>query len=157
MFRVPSLVFLLRAVEENAVKVQAIPRVPGGARVLLSCGVSRGKRRQFVVLGPALPGESPQSSSGRALGSVREVRAILAAHNTSDDGGGDGGGGEASGPTQRLYGPGMTIELALSSDPVMQAIASVNDESTAWPVLARLCQSQGWRLMDIESGRVMSW
>lgn len=113
--------------------------------------MARAKRRQFVLLGPPPAGGSPQAPEAQPLGSLRAVRDVLAAHNTSAD------GSPIEGGTQRLYGPGMSVELSLSTDPVTQAIASVNDESTAWPVLSRLCEAHKWRLMDIESGRIMSW
>ena len=103
-----------------------------------------------MLLGPAI--SDPASPDAKPLGSLSAVREILANCNT----GPDGGPAPATG-TQRLYGPGMTIEIALGIDPVTQAIASVNDEPTAWPVLSRLCQTHKWRLMDIETGRIMSW
>ncbi len=113
--------------------------------------MARSKRRQFVLLGPPPAGGSPQAPEATPLGSLRSVRETLAAFNTSSD------GSPSEGATERLYGPGMSVELSLGTDPVMQAIASVNDEPTAWPVLSRLCQTHHWRLMDIESGRIMSW
>ncbi len=113
--------------------------------------MSRAKRRQFVLLGP--PTGSPQSPEARPLGSLRDVREVLAGFNTSTD----GGAATDSSGTERLYGPGMTVDISLGCEPVTQAIASVNDEATAWPVLSRLCQSRQWRLMDIESGRIMNW
>jgi hypothetical protein len=57
----------------------------------------------------------------------------------------------------RFYGPGMIVEVATSAEPVAQAMINVNDEPIAWPVLSRLCQAMKWRLMDVESGRVMNW
>ncbi|MFO0830803.1 MAG: hypothetical protein U0637_03060 [Phycisphaerales bacterium] len=111
--------------------------------------MARSKRRQFVLLGP--PTGAPQAPEAQPLGSLRSVRQVLAAFNTGPD------GSPTEGATERLYGPGMTIEVSLGTDPVTQAIASVNDEPTAWPVLSRLCQAHHWRLMDIESGRIMSW
>ncbi len=111
--------------------------------------MAKSKRRQFVLLGS--PTGSPQAPDASPLGSLRAVREVLASFNTGTD------GSPTEGGTERLYGPGMTVEISLGAEPVTQAIASVNDESTAWPVLSRLCQTHHWRLMDIESGRIMSW
>ena len=102
------------------------------------------KRRQLVLMGPAVKG------SAAPLDKLADVRAILARHNTSPDGG----------PTKdstiaALHGPGLLVELPTSSDPVNQGIITLSDEDTAWPVLMRLMKSQGWRLMDIETGQTL--
>lgn len=102
------------------------------------------KRRQLVIIGK----EGPGGGAG-PLGALREVRHILAGYNTSGDGSGPGDSG-----IERLFGPGMMVELPGSNDPVTQAIANVNDEELAFPVLMKLTKTLGWRLMDIESGRV---
>ena len=99
------------------------------------------KRRQLVLMGPAVKG------SAAPLGKLADVRAILARHNTSPDGG----------PTKdstiaALHGPGLLVELPTSSDPVNQGIITLSDEDT---VLMRLMKSQGWRLMDIETGQTL--
>lgn len=107
-----------------------------------------------MLIGPAGPADGAQP-----LGNARAVLATLARFNTSDD-----TAPASSGPTTRLYGPGMTIELSLdaasrasTSVQVMQALVSVNDEPFAWPVLEKLGKATGWRLMDMESGRVMAF
>jgi len=84
-----------------------------------------------------------------ALGPLREVRSGLARFNTS----GDGTGAETSG-LERLHGPGMVVEVPTSLDPVNQAIATLNDEDYAFPVLLKLCRVLGWKMMDMETGRV---
>lgn len=117
------------------------------ARAANNPPVSR-KRRTLVLLGA----ESRRGESA-ALGSLKDVRAALAACNTS----GDGGVPDSGNPLERLYGPGMSVELATSADPVTQAIVHVNDEPIAWPVLERMCRSRAWRLMDMESGRMMTF
>jgi hypothetical protein len=104
------------------------------------------KRRQFVVLGPARSG-----GGNEHLGRIAEVRAVLARTNTSADGAG------ASGGIERLHGPGFTIDLPTSNDSVTQLIASLHDESYAWPVLEKLCRGNGWMLMDMESGRTLAF
>jgi len=87
--------------------------------------------------------------SPEALGTLREVRAVLAGYNTAPD----GSRSETLG-IERLHGPGMVLELPNAADTVQQAMASVNDEDIAFPVLMKLCKARGWRLMDMESGRV---
>lgn len=84
-----------------------------------------------------------------ALGSQREVRDSLIRFNTGSDGLAPKSG------TEMLHGPGFVVEMATSVDPVTQLIASVNDEDIAWPVLLRLCRELRWRMMDIETGRVL--
>jgi hypothetical protein len=78
------------------------------------------------------------------------VRHALALFNTSGDGSGADGAG-----LERLHGPGMVIEIPTSTDPVSQAIATINDEDYAFPVLLKMCRKLGWRMMDIETGRVL--
>lgn len=104
------------------------------------------KRRQFVVLGSAKEG-----GGNNALGRMSEVRKLLAARNTSGDGAAN------DGPIERLHGPGFVIDLPTSSDVVTQLIASLHDESYAWPVLEGLCKANSWMLMDMESGRTLSF
>jgi hypothetical protein len=102
------------------------------------------KRRQLVLMGPAVKG------SAAPLGKLADVRAILARHNTSPD-----GGPIKDSTIAELHGPGLLVELPTSSDPVNQGIITLSDEDTAWPVLMRLMKSQGWRLMDIETGQTL--
>jgi hypothetical protein len=82
---------------------------------------------------------------------MSEVRDVLAARNTSSD------GAFTTGPIERLHGPGMVIDLPTSNDSVTQLIASLHDEGYAWPVLEAICKSNKWILMDIESGRTLSF
>jgi hypothetical protein len=107
----------------------------------------RRKRRQLLLIGP-----DGGTGGNQPLGKLADVRAALAGYNTSEDG---------SPPTTygllRLFGPGYSIDLATSSDPVTQAITTLTDEDIAWRVLERLCRATRWRLMDMESGRVMQW
>jgi hypothetical protein len=101
------------------------------------------KRRQLVIMGPD-NGGSPQP-----LGLRKDVATKLSNFNTAPDGGPASGGG-----TEFLYGPGMVIELPTTTDQIAQAIASINDEDIALPVLMKLCKQLQWRMMDIESGRM---
>ncbi|MDX2131995.1 MAG: hypothetical protein SFY69_08085 [Planctomycetota bacterium] len=106
--------------------------------------MARKKSRQIVLMGKEGAGDAPP------LGKVREVRDTLAGFNTSGDGSAPGGMG-----LERLYGPGMVVEIPTSVEPVTQVIATMNDEETAFPVLMKLCKLTGWRMMDVESGRVL--
>jgi hypothetical protein len=84
------------------------------------------------------------------LGKLAEVREILAHYNTSHD------GGPIKDPMMAgLHGPGLYVELPTSTEPVSQGIITLSDEDTAWPVLMRLVKTQGWRLMDIETGQTL--
>jgi hypothetical protein len=85
----------------------------------------------------------------KPLGDLREVRARLAAFNTS----GDGTGPDVTG-LERLHGPGMVVEIPTAQPTVQQAIATLNDEDYAFPVLVRMCRELGWKMMDLETGRV---
>lgn len=122
---------------------------PRSRRASTLGGVSR-RRRQLVLLGPAAG--DPADSASTPLGRLASVLATLANFNTSCEAEPD-----VQQPTVRLYGPGMTMEVPTASDPLTQAIISVHDETTAWPVLERLGRATGWRLMDMESGRVMAF
>lgn len=102
--------------------------------------MAKKKSRQIVVMGVERQGGSVP------LGTLREVRSLLERYNTSGD-------GTPAGVLERLYGPGMVVELPTSGEVVNQAIAWLNDEDTAFPVLRRLCKETGWRLMDLETGR----
>lgn len=98
-------------------------------------------------MGPLPPGGAPSAMS--PLGSLREVRARLAEYNTSPD-----GAPPRTHGTEFLYGPGFSIEIATSSEPVMQGIITVTEDDIAMPVLFRLVRTLKWRMMDMESGRV---
>lgn len=111
------------------------------------------KKRTLVLL---KGGEGSGGGGLPPLGTLREVRAAMAGFNIAPDGSGAAGMGERIG-TGVLHGPGMVVEIMLPSDQrepdVTQALIAVTDEDFAWPVLARMCRSQGWKLMDPESGR----
>jgi len=108
----------------------------------LRWSVSR-KRRQIVLL-------SPKDGGGmNALGTPAELRAKFANFNTGPD-----GGPNTSMGTEFFHGPGIAVELPSGQDVITQAIVSISDEDIAWPVLGRLCKSTGWKMMDMESGRV---
>lgn len=101
------------------------------------------KRRQLVIIG-----KESKGGGCAPLGALREVRAVLAGFNTSGDGTPTDSG------IEKLHGPGMVVELPTANDPVPQAIANVNDDDLALLVLMKLAKATGWRLMDIESGRM---
>ncbi len=80
------------------------------------------------------------------LGSLRDLRATFARFNTAGD-------GTPPGVLERLFGPGMVIELPTGQDVVNQAIVTTNDEDTSFPVLMKMCKTLGWSMLDMESGR----
>ncbi len=100
------------------------------------------KRRQIVLLNSKTDGDT-------ALGRLDDVRAKLAEFNTSLD----GGAGKSMG-TEFLYGPGFTVEVPTMQEKVAQAIVTLQDEEIGLPVLFRACRALGWKMMDMESGRV---
>lgn len=82
------------------------------------------------------------------LGTLAEIRELLAAFNTAPD-----GGESASLGLERLHGPGFVVDLPTSIERPMQVMASINDDETAWPVLSRICRRLGWSMLDGETGR----
>jgi hypothetical protein len=101
--------------------------------------------RQIILFQPSDPEDA---AAGMAeLGSPSNLEHRLRPYNIAPD------GGKGAMGTTSLYGPGLVIEVPSAADEVNQLMASVDDEETAWPVLARLCREQGWKLMDPESGR----
>jgi len=81
------------------------------------------------------------------IGSPRSIERRLRPYNIAPD------GGKGAIGTLSLYGPGLVIEMPIAVDEINQLMASVDDEETAWPVLARICRELGWKLMDPDSGR----
>ena len=81
------------------------------------------------------------------MGSQRQVLDAMAGCNTAPDGSGAGAG------SLSVYGPGMICELPLGVDTITQIMVTVKDRDMAWPVLAKLCRANSWRLLDPESGR----
>lgn len=100
-------------------------------------------KRQLVLVKHTDPERDPEP-----LGSLAEVVRALADFNTAPD------GAASSGPTRSLYGPGMVVEVGTSQPRIMQAMVTVIEDDMAWPVLSRLCRRLGWKMMDIDSGRV---
>lgn len=82
-----------------------------------------------------------------ALGSQKEVIALLAPYNTAPDGGAPGLGAII------LWGPGMTMTLATTQPQVAQLLVHMTDEDIAMPVLMRACKALGWAMTDLETGR----
>ncbi len=102
--------------------------------------------RQLILLNSPAEGETAAS-----LGIKRDLLKTLATLNTSPDGSQEPGGTVA-------YGPGITVEFPMvdDKDEVFQALISVTDEDIAWAVLGRMCQKNGWALMDPDSGRTFT-
>ncbi|MBL8877043.1 MAG: hypothetical protein JNM86_14710 [Phycisphaerae bacterium] len=91
-----------------------------------------------------------QDGQGAPMGTVKEVKEILAVYNTAPD----GSPRSASLGTEVLHGPGLIIELPINQDEVTQALVTVLDDDIAWPVLSRVCKAVAWKMMDVETGRV---
>jgi hypothetical protein len=101
-------------------------------------------KRQFVFTLPApRPGEAAPP-----LGTPAALVGALSAFNTAPD----GGPSKALG-TQRLHGPGFVVDIPDGQPQITQAMITVTEEDTAWPVLVRICKSLGWKMVDLESGR----
>jgi len=102
--------------------------------------------RQIILFRPSDP-EDP--SAGMAdLGSPGAVVRLLRRFNIAPD----GDSGRAMG-TQTLHGPGLVLEIPDAADSINQLMATVNDQDTAWSVLARLCRELELKMMDPESGQ----
>lgn len=100
-------------------------------------------KRQLVITGPAPddPDENP------TLGSRSSVLKTLSSFNTWPD----VEGGEF------LYGPGLTMQITPGADELNQMLVAVLDEDIAWAVLTRLCKTTHWQLLDLDSGRSLSF
>ncbi|MBX3381349.1 MAG: hypothetical protein KF805_14735 [Phycisphaeraceae bacterium] len=121
------------------------------------------KKRQIVLMKGSLtgvaalaagtratPARQDGTQSGGPIGTISEVKEVLAHYNTAPD----GSPRSASLGTEVLHGPGLIIELPTNQDEVTQALVTVIDDDIAWPVLSRLCKAAGWKMMDVETGRV---
>ncbi|MCA9271422.1 MAG: hypothetical protein KDA31_00095 [Phycisphaerales bacterium] len=101
--------------------------------------------RQIILFQPRDPEDA---GAGMAeIGSPRSVERTLRPFNIAPD------GAKGAIGTLSFYGPGLVIEVPIAADEINQLMASVDDEETAWPVLARICRELGWKMMDPESGR----
>ncbi|MBX3388207.1 MAG: hypothetical protein KF691_01985 [Phycisphaeraceae bacterium] len=119
------------------------------------------KKRQIVLMKGSLTGVAALAAGARAtparqdgsngpMGTVKEVKEVLAHYNTAPD----GSPRSASLGTEMLHGPGLVVELPVNQEEVTQALVTVIDDDIAWPVLSRLCKAAGWKMMDVETGRV---
>lgn len=100
-------------------------------------------KRQLVITAPA----SPNGAQAPSIGTRREVLGALANFNIWPD----VPGGEF------LYGPGLTLQLPPDAVEVTQMLVAIIEEDMAWSVLTRLCRSTHWQLLDLESGRSLSF
>lgn len=109
--------------------------------------MAKKKKRILVLMNPRDPGDP--SAGNAALGTPKELCAVLAGFNTAAD------GSELKRlGTMVLHGPGFTVEYAMGHDELMQAMVVVNNQDFAWPVLSKICRSQGWKMQDTDSGQV---
>lgn len=107
------------------------------------------KSRQIVLVKPEADAEPGTIGQMQPMGKFQKLSGELEAFNTA----GDGVKGAALG-TERLYGPGFTMQMPASSADVTQILVSVTEQDTAWPVLSRICRTMGWRMQDMETGAV---
>ncbi len=97
-------------------------------------------RKRLIVLAAA--------KADGTLGSLSEVRAVLARHNTAED-----GSARTALGTDLLHGPGMMVELPNAAENVNQAMVTMIDDEIALPVLLRICRANRWKMVDLETGR----
>jgi len=100
-------------------------------------------KRQLVITGPAPddPDDAP------TLGSRHETLVTLSRFNIWPE----MEGGEF------LYGPGLTMQMTPGAEEINQMLVAVLDEDIAWAVLTRLCTTTHWQLLDLDSGRTLSF
>ena len=108
------------------------------------------KKRQLVLgrwqPNPEFPGAlGPPQPMGRRA----EVFDLFARVNTAPD----GSTSRTSG-TDRLYGPGIIVDVAQGGAEVSQALVTVVEIEIAWPILKKLAAMTGWQMVDSESGQV---
>jgi hypothetical protein len=107
-------------------------------------------RRQLVITrsDPAAKPRGGDAPPMVPLGTADEVIRAFGKFNTAPD-----GGPPARSGSQVLYGPGMVVDVPTFGKEVTQAMVSVSDDEIAVPVLLLLCRANGWRMVDLESGR----
>ncbi len=111
------------------------------------------RARQLVLIAATGEGQGAPGgalSTDRSLGQKREVVRTLSRYNTAPDGSPEGFG--------VLHGPGIRVELPMvdDRDEVTQLLVTLLEDEIGWPVLARICRQERWRMMDPETGRVFS-
>ena len=108
-------------------------------------------RRRQLVLGRWAPNPEYPGSLGapQSLGTLKEVMEIFAVCNTAPD-----GGASTTTGIERLYGPGIVVDIALGQSDITQALVSVKEVDCAWPVLQKVCRLAEWKMVDSESGQV---
>ena len=106
------------------------------------------KRRQLALIRLSDP-DDPMSPTA-PLGVLSAFTEHCARFNTASD---NAPGAGASG-VLLLHGPGFVVELMQGGKEVRQALVTCHDENLAWPVLWKLCKAAGWKLQDMESGRM---
>ncbi len=104
-------------------------------------------RRLLVLIRPKDPADP--MAGNLPLGKPKEFAEALAVFNTAPDGSASSRLGTAV-----LHGPGYTVEYASGQDVIAQAMVSVYEAESAWPVLSKLCKALGWKMQDTESGQV---
>jgi len=105
------------------------------------------RRRQLVLI--RLEDPDDRLSPTAPLGTEREFHEAVAPFNTATDGTEPSGTGSIT-----FYGPGMILEIAPVDGEVRQALVTCQVEDFAWPTLYRMCQTNRWKLQDMESGQM---
>lgn len=104
-------------------------------------------KRLLVLIKPKDP-DDPLAGNF-PLGKPKEFATAVADFNTAPD-----GSSTVRLGTTVLHGPGYTVEYASAQDMVNQAMVSVYEAESAWPVLSRMCKTLGWKMQDTESGQI---
>lgn len=104
------------------------------------------RRRQLALI--KLEDPDDRASQTVPLCKQRDFDAALAQFNTATD------GSKPSGASVTYYGPGLVVEIVPMDGLVRQALVYCQNEDFAFPVLYRICRSNGWKLQDMESGQM---
>ena len=100
--------------------------------------------RSMVIQSP-----EPAAEDGTLvpLGTRAEIFEALASRNT----GPEVEGGET------LYGPGIRLEINMEEDPVTQIVLDIVDDDIAWDVIERMAKAFKWSLLDLETGKSLTF
>lgn len=105
-------------------------------------------RRTLVIQKPVLDADGAPTPELDSLGSLPEILAGFGRFNTAPD------RDDATSPSGStvLHGPGFVVEL-LPMSPITQAMVSVKEEDIAFAVLWRIANSNGWKILDPDTGQ----
>lgn len=92
----------------------------------------------FAILSPNTSNANGQSP----IGPKAEIVNALGTMNTHPQSPGE----------NVLWGPGVKLEMVNDEDPLKQILLTITEEEIAWLVIARMMQTFGWRVVDLETG-----